>query len=183
MPERADNIRYPKLERENETKVPDDSFRSEYINFLHPKIELVRNNFVFENLAYDSIKEVVLSDGYLIKNRWLIRTLSILAIYFTAKFLFFGITVSGGIEHWNLAQWFNKGSLIGVWGPILLLVGASLALYQSLIKSPILTIGTNNKPIVVRIKKLEENKTLEQLQIFLHGKGLKVIDHRKVKAE
>jgi hypothetical protein len=90
-------------------------FARKYINFLHPKIELVRNNFVFENLAYDSINEVVLSDGYLIKNRWLIRTLSIIAIYLTAKFLFFGITVSGGIEHWNLAQWFNKGSLIGVW--------------------------------------------------------------------
>lgn len=179
MLEKADKIRYPKLERENGTKFPDDYFRSEYINFLHSNIELVRNKFVFEKIPYDTVHEIILSDGYLIKNRWIIRALSFVAFYFSFKFIHFGLIVSGGLEKWNLAQWFNKGALITVWGPLILIVGAALALYQSFIKSPILTIKTNKAQHIVRIKYFEEKKTLNELQFFLVEKGLAVNDKRK----
>jgi hypothetical protein len=167
--------------RINAKKNSDDFFRSEQINFLQSTVELVRNKFVFERIDYEKITEIEIKDGYLIKNRWIIRALSVLVIYYTGKFLLYGLSVSGGFAKWHLAQWFNKGSLIALWGPLLILIGAALAMYQSFIKSPVMNLKTNDAAHTVRIKKLEENKTLDELVSFLKGKRLSLLDQRKKK--
>lgn len=170
---------FPPLEPENHGQMSSNAIRSENIHFLHEHIELVRSKFVYSKLYYNDLNTVILTKGYLLRYRWMIRILSVLAIYFTVRFIFFGLKLSGGIEQWNSAQWFNRGSLISVWGPILLIIGALLAFIQSFIPSPILKITTNHTNYTIRIKNLEENKTLNDLKIFLQVKGINVLDKRK----
>lgn len=170
---------FPPLEAENHGQLSSNAIRSENIHFLHEHIELVRNKFVYSKLYYSDLNTVVLTRGYLLRYRWMIRILSVLAIYLAVRFIFYGLKLSGGIEQWNSAQWFNRGSLISIWGPILLIIGALLAFIQSFIPSPILKITTNHTNYTIRIKNLEENKTLNDLKIFLQAKGINVLDKRK----
>jgi hypothetical protein len=173
---------FPPLEAENQDQMSSNAIRSENIRFLPEHIELVRNKFVYLKLYYTDLNTVVFTKGYLLRYRWIIRILSALAIYLTIKFILFGLKLSGGIEQWNSAQWFNRGSLISFWGPVLLIIGALLAFIQSFIPSPILTITTNHTNYNIRIKNLEGNKTLNDLKNFLQEKGIHVLDKRKKKS-
>lgn len=153
-----------------------NEFRSEQINFLLPRIELVRDKFVYKKLTYESIVEIKVKNGYLINNRWLLRIISICAIYLTTHFILYGLAISGGILQMNSAQWFNRGSIIAIWGPVLLIIGAIIAFIQTFIKAVIFIIRTNNTKHTLRIQNLENDKTIEELLIFLRKKNLLITD-------
>ena len=78
----------------------------------------------------------------------------------------------------NSAQWFNRGALLSVYGPVLLIILALLGIYQTFIRSEIFMINTPEKKHTVRINYLENQKTIVQLLDFLKSKQIEVKDKR-----
>lgn len=172
MKEPIDHRMYGSIESQNE-------FHSDQIRFLPTFIELVRNNFVYSKVDYAEIVEVEIRDGFLIKNRWVIRIIAIVTIIILFRFIQYGLYQSGGIREMSSAQWFNKGAIFSIWGPIILTIGALLALYQSLLKSTVITIKTPKISRRISIRKLDKNGETERLIPFLLSKDVLVFDNRK----
>lgn len=156
-----------------------NEFRTEQIRFLSANIELVRNNFVYSIIDYAEIVEVEVKNGFLIKNRWVVRIISIIVTLILLRFIQYGLHQSGGIREMSSAQWFNKGAILSVWGPIILITGALLAFYQSLIRSTVITIKTPTLKSRFSVRKLDKKDEIDSLISYLMLKDVLVFDKRK----
>ena len=164
--------------RVNSTAVTQSEFNAQQIRFLPAIIEFVRKRFVYDKLQYNEIEEIELKTGYLIKNRWVIRAIAIMVIILLIRFIFYIVDHTNNLIDTNPSFWFNKGSMIAVWGPIVLIVGALLAFYQSFLRSTVVTIKTEKFTRRISVRKLDKIGDTDKLIPFLKSRGVLVFDKR-----
>lgn len=164
--------------RINSTVVNQHEFDAIQIRFLPTIIEFVRNRFVYDKLHYSQIEEVEFKTGYLNKNRWVIRVIATVVIVLLIRFIKYGMDHTGNLQETNSAFWFNKGAIISVWGPVILMLGASLAFYQSFIRSTVITIKTPEFKRSISIRELDKKGDTDRLIPFLKSKDVLVFDKR-----
>lgn len=156
--------------------------QSEYedtnIRFTKDKIELLRNRFVYAQLHYVDIHQIKFSDGFLVRNRWLIRILAIAALLWLIVFIRYGASATANFQETNLSFWFNRGAMIGVWGPLILMVFLLLAIYQTFIRATVIHITSAEYDKKISIKQLYKKGEVNALIGFLKSKEIDLIDLR-----
>lgn len=148
------------------------------IRFLPTLIEFVRNRFVYDKTHYSKIEEVQFKKGYLNKNRWVIRVIATFVVFFLIRFLKYGLDQTANFQETNSAFWFNKGAIISVWGPVIFMLGALLAFYQSFKKSTVVIIKTSEYKRSVSIPEIDKKGQTDRLIAFLKSKNVLVSDKR-----
>jgi hypothetical protein len=94
------------------------------------------------------------------------------------SFILYIVDHTNNLIDTNPSFWFNKGSMIAVWGPIVLIVGALLAFYQSFPRSTVVTIKTEKFTRRISVRKLDKIGDTDRLIPFLKSRGVLVFDKR-----
>jgi hypothetical protein len=162
------------------TEVSQTEFRTTQIRFLPTHIEFVRNRFVYKKLPYVEIDELELQSGFLIQNRWIIRFLALVVIYLLIRYVLYGMDHTQNFKDTNPAVWFNKGSIFLVWGPVMLMIAMIAAIYQSFLRSTVITIRASNFKKSTSIRKMDKQGETRRLIPFLNSKDVLVFDKRGI---
>ena len=85
---------------------------------------------------------------------------------------------TSNLNNTNVAFWFNKGSIISVWGPIILIIGVLIAFFQSFQRSTVIIIKTQKLTKSISIRELDKSGDIEPLSAFLHSKDIVIFDNR-----
>lgn len=165
--------------------ITQDVYKASNAHFYSDRIELVRNRFVYEKIFYINIDEIIISKGFLIKNRWIIRGLSI-AVIITMIVLFYSILTNANNElifPVTSSTGSNGGGGLGslallIYGPFALIALSLLAFYQSTLTSNIIKIRSKGKSQDVRVRKIDKKMMTEELLQFLINQNNLVIDKR-----
>ncbi|HTE25839.1 hypothetical protein [Flavitalea sp.] len=142
-------------------------FSNNYVTISEKGIDLTRSRFPYKHIRFSEIREVSIQEDYLIKNRNTILILSSGAICLLVIFLLQSDFISNLLKA-NTAA----GFLIVVSRPVLAVIVIALGLgflvYQSFLRSKVMTIKTrNNKKYSVRLKELEDDLQTRQLREFI----------------
>jgi hypothetical protein len=163
--------------RINSEAVTQSEFLDVQIRFLPTTIEFVRNRFVYKTVEYAEVDEVELKRGFLIKNRWIVRMITVLVTIAIIRFVMYGMIQTRNFSDTNSAFWFNRGSILFVWGPALLIIGMLLVFIQSFIRSTVLVIVAKGVKHRISIRKLDKKGEIGNLMSFLRSKGITVFDN------
>jgi hypothetical protein len=166
------------IDDKTNTEVRQIEFEANQIRFLSSNIEFLRNRFVYDKLDYSNVDEIEFKTGYLLKNRWIIRLIALTVVILLIRFIQYGLFHTENLQETNLSFWFNRGAIISVWGPIILVIGAFLVFYQSFKKSTVITIKTSKYKRSISILELDKKGQINQLISFLKSKNVLVFDKR-----
>lgn len=152
-------------------------FDSKDVNFNSHGISLKRNKFTYATIDYNSIEEIRIINGYLLKNRLIVLLGAFCIIWIGYSVINTGLTIllkqdSSSYEWLN--HFFNKGSLVAIWGPLLLIIMGIMAIYNTFKKSYIAKIKLTNKTYNPRIKEIEVRHEIDLLIEFLKEKNIKI---------
>nr|WP_321408285.1 hypothetical protein [uncultured Carboxylicivirga sp.] len=158
------------------TNVEQQRFDSKDAYFSHSGINLKRNKFIYKTLDYNTISEIIIVKGFLLKNRLIVILGAFCIIWLAFSILNTSYTSLHDKElstyEW-LIVFFNRGTFMTIWGPILLVLIGIIAIYNAFTISYIAKIKTFNKTYFPRIKEIEKQQEIESLIVYLKNKNIK----------
>lgn len=152
-------------------------FTSREANFHESHISVLRNGFVKNEIEYRDITKVYFVKGYLLKNRLLVVLLVLGIIYGLFNWLQFGfqsMELHMASTYQILGLFLNKSAIIGIWGPVLLLITCIAVLFKVFEKTVIIKVITAGNNYEFRIKEIKDLTALGQ---FLTSKRVVAINN------
>lgn len=140
-------------------------------------IDLLRNRFAYRHLDFSEIEHFRIEDGHLLKNRWIIFVAGI-GLFAGAFMLFvpiFKIGMSILSESSHSFSFRGLGSILVF--PLLLILFGGYCIFQSQLKSKILTLQTNSDQYRIRVREIDEAGYLRDLEAFLESKHTRKVDY------
>ena len=144
-----------------------DYFYNDYIKIDENGIDLLRNSFPIEHLDFSIIRGIEISDGYLLKNRFIILLVGVSLIILAVKLLMFEFPI---FDNFSSVGHFGIGFIKILIMPLFILCFAIYCLIQSFKRSKILKIKLENKFHDIRIFEIQRQGKLEEMIMFLDGK-------------
>jgi len=154
-------------------------FKNKEVSFSDYRLKILRNNFPIKELKYDEIDRVEISRGFLLKNNLVVILCCFGLIYFGYSILKYGyvrISNESMVTHTWLMYFFNKGSIISVWGPLLIVIAGLSGIYASFIRTHIITIYAGNTVYRQRIREVSISNKVVELGQFLVKRGVLTIN-------
>ncbi|MBL4705650.1 MAG: hypothetical protein JKY54_14090 [Flavobacteriales bacterium] len=146
------------------------NFKSFQVNFDDHKVHLMRNRFIYTSFSYGQIEFIEFSKGKLLKNVLVIRIACVAVIAILIYFMVQTTKVNISQKEFDLSLVFNKGALLAIWGPVILIVFCVRGIIQSYLKSTIIHIITDSKEYTARIKEIDKRGETKDLIRFLLDK-------------
>jgi hypothetical protein len=133
-------------------------------------IDLLRNRFAYLHLDFSEIEHFRIEDGHLLKNRWIIFVAGIGLL--AGAFMLFVPTLQIGMsilsESSHSFSFKGLGTILVF--PLLLILFGGYCIFQSQLKSKILTLQTNSGQYRIRVREIDEAGYLRDLEAFLESK-------------
>lgn len=147
-------------------------FYNDYVKISEDGIELTRSMFPYKHLDFKDIEDVRITNGYLIKNRIPILIISSILLIVLAYFVDF--LIGSNI----IPDFFKKEGIVAFLfvgsRPVLAILALALTIcflmYQAFIRSKIMVIKTNRNKYSIRLRELNSDRQVEDLQNFLSQK-------------
>ncbi len=143
-------------------------FRSSEIKFYNDSVKLIRNKFPYEEISYKEISYFIIREGYVLRNRITLLSISVLLIFVSLYSLI--KLVLEFIKSPDLILIFNRGAVLTFWGPLFLLGMGSYIIFYSRKRTKIVILKKGEEIIQRRIKEIEEAKQIIKLKEFLENK-------------
>jgi hypothetical protein len=147
-------------------------FYNDYVKVSDDGIELTRSRFPYKHLDFKDIEDVRITNGYLIKNRipvLIISSILIIVLAYFVDFLIGSNIIPEFFEKEGIVAFLFVGSR-----PVLAILVLALTIcflmYQAFIKSKIMVIKTNGDKYSIRLRELDNDNQVEELQNFLSDK-------------
>ena len=148
-------------------------YKTTNLYFYDSEIEIIQNRIVRKNINYSEIKKIDIEKGFLLKNNLIIMFFSLGIIYYGLQLLNYSLKSYQSEEMNNyefIMYFFNRGSLISTWGPILLCIAGIAGIYTSLIRSHIVKIHIENEISKFRRWEITKSKKIKEFKSFLNEK-------------
>lgn len=148
-------------------------YKTENVWFYESEIGIIENKIIREQISYFKIKNIELTKGFLLRNNLIIIVGCIGMIYYSLQLLNYSLKAYQSEEmgvYGFLMFFFNKGSMLSTWGPLLLCIAALCGIYTSFLRSHIIKIHTDNKTYKFRIWEITKEKQYDEFIFFLNGK-------------
>lgn len=176
-----------KFRRKSKFPTSKKLYKASMAYFHVDKIELVRSKFVHKTIHYLDVDELVIQKGYLLKNRWIVRTISI-AVIIATTYMMYGVFTSGHfstdyttepVEEYQLGYRNGARGIIGfIGGCFCLILGSILVFIQSFLRSTIIEVHSKGKKYDIRVRKLDKKLLTEELLEFLANQNNLITDRR-----
>ena len=142
-------------------------FSNDYVTISDTGIDLTRSRFPYKHLDFAEIEEARIQEGYLIKNRIVVLLLSIVAI-FVLSFVLHQSGLVPSLFGENTTAAFVIISSRPVLAVVVITLGLGFLIYQSFIRSKVMTIKTRNKTkYSVRLREVKDDLQARSLQEFI----------------
>lgn len=166
-------------------KIEDEilKYKTENVYFYDSYIEIIKNRIIQKRVNYSEIKKIDIEKGFLLKNNLLIIIASLVIIYYTLKLLNYSLksyqSENMGVYGF-LMYFFNRGSIISTWGPVLLSFAGISGIYTSLLRSHIVKIHLENEIKKFRVWEITKSKKINEFESFIKDKTLYKISKKEL---
>lgn len=146
-------------------------FNNDYIQINDNGIDLLRNRYPYLHIDYSNVDNYKITDGYLLRNRFIILVFGMGLIFFSLKLAvhqlplykdIFGLTNHGSGS-------FKGLGFILLAAPMMMVYGIFLT-WQSFVTSKILQLFTDSKTYNIRIREIDKKGNLMYLISYLDDK-------------
>jgi len=147
-----------------------DKFCSDYILIDNSGIDLLRDRFPIKHINYLDIQFIQIRNGYLLRNRFISLIAGLAFIAVSLKIISPTFKISSKLfDNSTNYQAFRGIAYLLIFFISLVIIGGYFII-QSLIRSKILSIKTNDEIFDIRIKEFEKVDTFENLISYLNEK-------------
>lgn len=147
-----------------------DKFYSDYVLIDNGGIDLLRNRFAIKHINYLDIQFIRIRNGYLLRNRFISLIVGIAFIAVSLKIMSPTFIISSEVMDQSTNFHAFRGIAYMLIFFISLIVIGGYFIIQSLIRSKIMSIKTDEGKFDIRIKEFDNVDTFENLISYLNEK-------------
>jgi hypothetical protein len=145
-----------------------NKFYSDYVWIDNSGIDLVKNRFAYRHINYMDIQSVGISNGYLLRNRLIPLSVGIAFIAVSLKIMSSVFMISSEVTNQTTNyQAFRGIAYMLIFFISLIMIGGYFII-QSMRRSKIMSIKTDDRKFDIRIREFDNVDTYENLISFLN---------------